>query len=308
MPLPIVTPLVHGLILFTMMMVIGLVVTGRLVDDAAAEFDPASQATIAGWLQRLPSLLAWFLLMLTLIRGALQLLAFSDPGAPPDSELVAAVLTAGAWGKAWMAELAAAFIMLALAWLFARRPRAQRRAVAVTGAVLVVAEAGMGHGVEALWQPLWLGRLVHATHLLGGGLWIGTLTVLALTVIPSLWVHDARRALALIIARFSRSARAGALLLVASGVVATWRYTGRLLDLPDAAWGRLLLIKLVILLGVMALGWYNWRVVTPRLEQEERAAAARLRRSVVIELALAIAIVAVTALLVSQPLPIDLTG
>jgi putative copper export protein len=300
----ILTPLVGGLIFLALVLLVGVVVTGWLVDSAAVT--PADGAArIRGWLLRLPSLLAWFLLMLLLIRGALQILAFSDPTMPADSELVRAVLTTGAWGNAWLVELAAAFSTLALAWLFAARPRGQRLALSVTVLLAILAEAGVGHGVEAVWRPLVLGRLVHASHLLGAGIWIGTLMILALTVIPTLLHTDAREPLARVIGRFSIAARLGVTLLFASGFTMTWMYTARLVDLATPFWGRLLLLKLAILTPALALGWYNWRVVTPRLRGGVPPAARTLRRSVLIEVALAVLILAVTAVLVTQALPID---
>jgi len=161
----------------------------------------------------------------------------------------------------------------------------------------------MGHGVDPFWAPPVFGRLIHLGHLVGGALWLGTLGVLALAVFPSLTAAAERPALASILADYSRLARTGALLIVASGVVAAWTYTTTLSDLWRTDWGKLLVIKLVLLMGVAALGFWNWRVLTPRLAGGDPPAASQLRRAVAIELALGGLLIAVTALLVGVGTP-----
>ncbi len=265
--------------------------------------DRPRAAIVNGWLQRLPGLLAWFLLMLSLARGGLQVLAFSDPGAPIDPELASAVLTTGPWGNGWIVTTSAAFILLALSWLFRNAPSRQRLMVALLTTIIVVAEAGMGHGVESTWHPAALGRAVHASHLFGAGLWVGTLAVLAMAVVPNLQDDGDRPVLARVIAGFSAYARLGAALLLASGVIATWTYVSHLGDLWTSDWGKLLLAKLALLAGVAAIGFYNWKVLTPALARDVAPATGRLRRAMAIELVLAVLLVAVTAVLVATGLP-----
>jgi len=54
---------------------------------------------------------------------------------------------------------------------------------------------------------------------------------------------------------------------------------------------------------VMALGWYNWRVVTPALEGAHATCRERLRRAVRLELLLGLVMLAITTMLVVSPLP-----
>jgi len=297
-------PIVAGLTFLTLMQLLGLVIAGRLVDRAGLA-GAAAEPVVRGWLLRLPALLAWFLLMLALVRGALQVLAFHDPGTPLDTELMRIVLTEGSWGTGWMLETAGAFVLLALSWLLAARPAQQRTAITILVIVIVLAEAGMGHGADALWTPAPLGRLVHATHLLGAGVWLGTLLVMALAVFPALVATEARAVLAGVLTGFSPWARLGAALLVVSGGAATWTYTGSLLELPQVPWGQLLLAKLLVLLPILGLGWYNWRVLTPRLVADDAPAMRTLRRAALVEVLLAVAVIAITAAMVHQALPVD---
>lgn len=301
--LAIAYPVVRGLILVTLLALVGTVAAARLIARTDLR-DPHAAAVIGGWLTRLPGLLAWFLLTLSLLRGALQVLSFSDPGMPVDTELAIAVLTVGPWGTGWMVQTAAAFILLALSWLLRHDTKRLQLTVALMTLILIVAQSGMGHGVEDFWQPMVLGRLVHGGHLLGAGLWVGTLLVLAIAVIPSLRGDTAHAALAQVIRRFSGLARLGALLVVLSGVVATVTYVEALSQLWTTTWGLLLLAKLGAFVGIAVLGWINWRVITPRLMAGTPPAARQLRTAVAVEGALALLLLALTAVLVATALPV----
>jgi putative copper export protein len=162
----------------------------------------------------------------------------------------------------------------------------------------------MGHGVDPFWTPLVTGRLVHFGHLFGAAVWLGTLGVLALAVFPSLTAADDRPALLAILRDFSVLARLGALVIVVSGVVASWTYLTSLSDLWRSDWGRLLAAKLLTFGGVAAAGFWNWRVITPRLLADVAAARA-LRRAVLLELILAGALLAITAVLVGSGTPAE---
>jgi putative copper export protein len=56
-------------------------------------------------------------------------------------------------------------------------------------------------------------------------------------------------------------------------------------------------------MGVAALGFWNWRVLTPRLTSGDPPAASQLRRAVAIELTLGALLIAVTAVLVGVGTP-----
>jgi putative copper export protein len=296
-------PVVRGLIATTLLLLIGLPVAATLIRVHGPRPGLPSREAMDGWFERLPGLLAWFLLVCSLMRGALQLLAFSEPGEPIAREFAQAVLLEGSWGAAWVAQSLAAFLLLAISWLWRREQRRLTIAMVLLVLVAVVAQGGLGHGADERW-PGALGRVVHATHLFGGGIWLGTLGILAVVVFPLLHGADHLPALASVVRAFSRPARVGAGLVVASGVGATWRYTnGAVFGLPDALWGQLLLIKVGLVLGVMALGAWNWRRATPALEDGGVDAGAALRKAVLFELLLTAVILGLTAWIVGSPLP-----
>ncbi|HET7321019.1 MAG TPA: CopD family protein, partial [Longimicrobiaceae bacterium] len=85
------------------------------------------------------------------------------------------------------------------------------------------------------------------------------------------------------------------------GIFAAWLHLTAVSDLWTTPYGRTLLLKLVLLLGVFGTGAYNWLRVKPSLGGEE--AAAHLRRSAAAELGIGVIVLAVTAMLVATPLP-----
>jgi putative copper export protein len=85
--------------------------------------------------------------------------------------------------------------------------------------------------------------------------------------------------------------------------MAAWFHLGSVGALTTSAYGRTLLVKLALLALVVATGAYNWRRVRPNLV--DGCGARRLRRSAWVELAVGAAVLAVTAVLVATPLPMD---
>ncbi|MEP6591383.1 MAG: CopD family protein [Gemmatimonadota bacterium] len=295
-------PVVRGLITATLLLLTGLQITEGIVARRVTGHDAAVDAELRGWLSRLPGLLAWFLLMLVLGRGALEVLSFVDPGERATPELIRGVLWHGAWGDAWVLQCSAALALLAGSWLLMGRDRLRRPVSLLLVAVLLWSQSGMGHPADQIWGSS-LGRVVDFTHLVGGGYWLGTLGILALAVMPALRTPPRLPLLAAVVRDFSLPARLGATLLLLSGASATWRYAGSVSALIHSIWGQLLLAKLTCLLGVVAIGWWNWKVVTPQLEAAAPIAPTQLRRAVMIELALGAVMLAITAVLVALPLP-----
>jgi putative copper export protein len=189
-----------------------------------------------------------------------------------------------------------ALLLVIFALLATGRARAAWPVAAAAVVALVLRNA-----VQGRWQAL-----VNPLHVLGGGLWIGTLAVIAATVIPlalrgDLAPRGAGPALSELVARFSRLSLGAAGLLAASGLVTAWRH----LKYPAALWttpyGLALIAKLGLVAGVAAIGAYNWKRVTPRLGDERGGAA--LAQSSRAELLVAAVVLAFSALLVSLPAP-----
>lgn len=210
------------------------------------------------------------------------------------------------WGHAWALQLVAAIVVL-----LALRPRAvpdlQRPSLAllVPGILgLAVAAALSGHAVSAARAPASVAVILDALHVLGAGVWVGALLALvgagipAALRLPRLDRGGAARAL---LSAFSAPALTGAALLALSGAGSAWVQLGSLSALGTSTYGRVLLLKLGVVLLVLAAGAWNWRVVQPSLASPE--SAGRARTSAAVEATLMAVVLLVTAILTSTPPP-----
>jgi putative copper export protein len=189
------------------------------------------------------------------------------------------------WGSAWQFQVAAAVIFLAAgAWAGRERPTPHSSSGVATAACIVLCYSMplLGHGASSRWHIL-----LHGTHILSAGIWVGTLIVLALIHVP------ARQRLRLL-RGLSPLALAGATVLTLAGVVMAWSYLGPISNLWATAYGQLFALKLAFFLGIVAFGFVNWR----RFGAERRGAdESEHLGPVMIEVALVAIVVLVTAAL-----------
>jgi copper transport protein len=142
----------------------------------------------------------------------------------------------------------------------------------------------------------WLPSFADWVHLSAATLWIGGLLSLALVV----WNDRALRRTAFW--RFSEIAGPLVALVVAAGVYMTFKRFPALDDLWSVAYGRLLLVKLALVVLALSWGAFHHLVVRPRLDRP--AVAGFLSRSLAGEATVAVAILLLAAILVdSKPPP-----
>ncbi|HEY6842926.1 MAG TPA: CopD family protein [Thermoanaerobaculia bacterium] len=186
---------------------------------------------------------------------------------------------------------------------------------AIVGFVLVLARVSFGWWIAAIgvvFAPLtpalsgqWT-RLINPIHRLAAGFWIGTLFVVIVAGVAPLLTSglttERRGAFAAaMIHAFSPLALGSAFVLVVFGVITAWRHLKRVDALWTTPYGYALIVKLFFVLGVVALGGWNWRRQRPLLGSERAAVA--IRRSATAELFVALMVLVVTAILVSLPSP-----
>ncbi len=257
----------------------------------------AARSLAAAW--RVAAIAAMLLLLAHLLRAWGQVRSFLDPAESFTWEAARPVLFATTWGRGWLAQVAAATLSIPLALLAPRRP-ALGLALLGTAALAVAGTSPLtGHAVEHPWGA-GLGVGLHALHLLGGGLWLGTLFTMFRAGLVIARDADATD-VAEMVAAFSPLALVGAALAIGAGSLLAFAYIGDFAALWGTNYGRALLIKLCLLAAAMALGAWNWRRVRPRLGSP--AATADLRRSAGLELLIGLALIAVTAVLVALPAP-----
>jgi putative copper export protein len=295
-------PVVRGLFFHALLLLVGTQAAARIATRRLGDLPSDSGHRIHARLRALLAPLSLLLFALTFARAGLQLWSLKDPSDPLTWEFTKAALLDGTWGTSWLLQTIAAILLVALSLL---PPRFASRAGAVWPFLILLAlwaQTGMGHAASSFWGGP-LGRILQFSHLTGGGIWLGTLAVLAIAVFPTLHADADLPVLAGVLDDFSVLARAGAGVVALSGVLVALKYAGSLHAFLAAPWGRLLLLKVSCLGGVAALGWYNWRIVTPAVVRCDAACTHQLRRAVRVELAIGIVMLGITAFLVATQLP-----
>lgn len=182
--------------------------------------------------------------------------------------------------------------------------RPSRWGLITMGALLLpVVPLLSGHGWAD--SPRALSAAATYLHVVAAAGWMGGLACLLFAGLPALHGHGGGGSgggpgLAGMVGAFSRVARLAVALLLVTGAIKVWVHIGAVSDLWSTAWGRSLLVKGGVAAAVLALGFYNWRFVRPALADSPRPGL--IRRPALVELALGVAAVAVTAYLVAQPL------
>jgi copper transport protein len=191
------------------------------------------------------------------------------------------------FGAVWLVR-AVALVPAAVVLLRLRdASRAWWRAAAATvGLVLVATPAFSGHADTGRWLEVAKG--LDVTHLAAGALWVGGLAVLLLVVLRD----DGARA---VVERFSALAFGCVAVVVATGTVQAVRQV-RSLDELETAYGRWLLVKLVIVLVLIGLASLTRSALHGRMPASDERRS--LRRLVGAEVAIALAVLGATAFLV----------
>jgi len=158
------------------------------------------------------------------------------------------------WGLhwTWLAGVAIATALLFI--VAARRPGLWIYLSGVAAVAVALTAPLIGHGGT---HDAWV-AILHRAHLLGAGLWMGTLMV----ALASGFSDPPRLLLSL--RRFAPIALTGALLIAASGLTLAWLHLQPLSTLWTSEYGQVLLAKLAAVLIVASLGFVNWR--GPRLK------------------------------------------
>ena len=150
-------------------------------------------------------------------------------------------------------------------------------------AALVLTISGSGHpGVQGVWSVV-----IDIAHLAAVGLWVGALMVIVLD--RARWLADAA-----VVGKFSRMAGFAVPVIVGTGVAQTLMIVGDPLTLVDYRYGRMLLVKISLVVVIVALGGVSRRIL-------RNYGADRLGASMTVEAAVGAAIIAITAVLTGVP-------
>jgi putative copper export protein/peroxiredoxin/mono/diheme cytochrome c family protein len=278
--------------------------------SAFACFD-AKVLRIAGWslLLLLVSGLLGLGVQLTLVTG-LPLWQGLTP------ETLWSLLLSTQYGRVWIIRLSLMALLAGILWVhgqerdgkdwWALRLEAAGLAVSILMAQAWTGHSAAGEGVTFVYQVL-----VDSLHLLAGGVWLGSLPLLTLLLS---WMQrsddpDTDLVAAEATRRFSRIGLASMSLLILSGLATAWALVGTIPALIGTMYGRLLMLKVGLLLPLLALAALNLLHDKPRLLQmaagperlETRPVLRRLRRNVLGELTLGGVILLVVGALSIMP-------
>jgi copper transport protein len=320
------------LMLLSMLALGGLFVSGPLflrpaIEQLAAmrdgDRDAAVTADAPGRVCRLAlaqvSRLAWLALALFAV-GSLGLLLV-DAAAFAGVSLAGAVgEPVGDWlgtrrGVLWLVRGALTHVLAMMLALPRYRPSEPERVLRWWIAAALVAgmlgATSLGSHSAALEGSTGLPTAIDWIHQLAVATWVGGLIFLAFAFLPALapLTGPARtRLLATLVPRFSSIALVSVGVIVLTGAYQTWQLLDGWGALRELNWGKALVTKLALVLGLLALGAVNFLLIRPRLASyagrhdrptRERAAALRLtfRRVVLAEAALGVLIVLVVGVL-----------
>jgi copper transport protein len=209
---------------------------------------------------------------------------------------LAALFTAAPWTIASGTTLGAASALATAGLVILVLARNSARLLPV-GTLLVAASFALtGHAASA--PPRWLTGPALGLHVLCAAFWLGAF-------VPLLWSLGGERAqLILVMHRFSVRAMVAVGALILTGATLAWiQLGGSLSAATSTAYGWRLLLKLALVALLLGLALVNRLVLTPALPSGAGRGVAGLRRTLIADIALALAVLAVTATFPLSPPP-----
>jgi len=182
------------------------------------------------------------------------------------------------------------------------------------GAAIACTFAGTGHAVTT--KPASLSIVTDAVHLIAVATWVGGLAMLGIAILPRRDPDELRE----VLPTFSRVAFTSVCAIAITGTYQAWRGIGSWRAIVDTEYGLLVLAKVIGFLGLLALGNLSRRVIQRRVrrpvvayamadpvpevvepEDLDDVTVERMRRSVLVEVVISAVVLALAAVLVSQP-------
>lgn len=284
--------------LAAMLGVLGALTLGVVVAPSAALDSDAGGAVVES-ARRFGLASAVALLVFAAARLVLQTLALHGAW---DTTGARHALSGSVWGVGWQLQAAGAVLVAVLLGI---RSRASLRLAMIPALAIAISASLSGHPV-AVPDAAPLAVTLDAIHILAAGGWLGTLAVIVLVLMPGgrIIPRDARPGtLRRLLVAFTPVALASAAVLVLSGAIGAWLQMGGISPLFASGYGRLVLLKIAVLLVIAALGMLNWRRIVPGIASAE--GVTRLRASAGAELTLAVVALLVTAVLTATTPPIS---
>ncbi len=196
------------------------------------------------------------------------------------------------FGRIYLIRLA--LLALAVPLLFWMRqpslPPGFRWIALMVGGAIAATPGFSGHAAIGSDEPYAL--IADVVHVGAAATWIGGLVFLVLFVLP----HGSSEIVKVIVRRYSRVAFWAITVLVATGLFQGYRQVGTRDALTSTDYGKLLLVKSGLVALMLAVAWFSRRAAQAKWVADT---APRIRRSVGLEVVIAVAVLSVTGLLVN---------
>jgi putative copper resistance protein D len=252
--------------------------------DAAAHKDAGAIGIWAG-IAALLSGAGWFIGVAGTMAGG-----WSEAFAP---DILATVATDTRFGHLWVARLAGIVAILGVQ-LLASPSRARDIVLSILTAAFAASLVGVGHGMAGAGRLGWIHMVADMVHLLCAATWIGGLFCLGIVLRQAAKGQVAPEVLRQALPRFSRLGYGAVALLVLSGCVNALILVPRPGRLIGTDYGRVLMVKIALASLMIAIAVVNRVALTPKVWSGSQTA---LRRSVLLEQAVGLLVLATVALL-----------
>jgi putative copper export protein len=204
------------------------------------------------------------------------------------------LLTETRFGQVWLWRSA---FLLATALLLLSADRRATWIRLISASAFLAAIACVGHSGAQVGAIGWLQLAADVAHLFAAGLWLGSLPALALLLASRGFAKSSNAT-----RRFSSFGIVAVMTLLLTGLFNTYLLTDGIASLPDSTYGRLLLLKVAVFTGMVALATINRCYWTPKLPG--RAAMTAIRRYSAIEAAMGLAVLGIVGVLGTLPPPV----
>lgn len=205
-------------------------------------------------------------------------------------------------GLTWMVRIAALIVAIIGVSLNRRLPTTSLWIVTLSGAVALATLAWTGHGAMDEGSRRYWHFISDILHLLAAGGWLGALAAFALLLrLKSLKGAQDARILARVLTGFESAGAIIVIVISITGVVNYLFIVGPKVDeVMLSTYGMLLFLKIFLFCGMIVLAFVNRFHLSPLLERSVKTgdysvAINALRRSMAVELSLAIVIVCLVA-------------
>ena len=214
------------------------------------------------------------------------------------------VLFGTQFGRVWqlrLALIAAAFVLVASALAQVKARRMLIPVLWLVSVVLLVSLAWISHAAAATKRPF--GASSDMLHLCAAGFWIGGLVPLTIFLACVRGSVSLGETVVRVVRRFSTLSLWCVTVLIVSGISNSWLLVGSVHALFTTPYGRLLLVKLTLFGMLLSFGAGNRFLVRAKLSNlvADPDLLSQLRRNVVCEIYLGVAVVVIVACLGVTP-------